>query len=396
MFTPTRAAALEALDRFIPSAGITYARRRNFDLRPDGSGGVSQLSPYIRHRLISEEEVLQATLSQHSPRDAEKFIQEVFWRSYWKGWLEMRPQAWMQYKQAVQAGLNRLQSEAGLRQAFDSACRGETDIECFNFWSQNLVKNGYIHNHARMWFASIWIFTLRLPWALGADFFLRHLLDGDPASNTLGWKWVAGLQTEGKTYLARASNIAEFTENRFQPEDADLAPYAEPPEPFQRFDRQPILFPDTPRLAENAVLLLHEDDLWGGAQLDGLNGLPVAAMICAQYRSPLTVAERVKSFTADAARNTADVLFGTDAPIFDTVEDVATWAKQSGAHNVVTAYAPTGPVSEALSQLEPMLKSNDIRLTRVARDYDKMCWPHATKGFFPFKKNIPEFINKIR
>jgi deoxyribodipyrimidine photo-lyase len=65
---------------------------------------------------------------------------------------------------------------------------------------QELVETGYLHNHARMWFASIWIFTLRLPWELGADFFLRHLLDGDAASNTLSWRWVAGLHTKGKHY----------------------------------------------------------------------------------------------------------------------------------------------------------------------------------------------------
>ena len=69
-----------------------------------------------------------------------------------------------------------------------------------------------------MWFASIWIFSLGLPWTLGADFFLRHLVDGDPASNTLSWRWVAGLHTRGKTYAARAENIARYTEGRFHPQ----------------------------------------------------------------------------------------------------------------------------------------------------------------------------------
>ena len=58
-----------------------------------------------------------------------------------------------------------------------------------------------------MWFASIWIFTLRLPWELGANFFYDHLLDADPASNTLSWRWVTGLQTQGKIYLATENNI---------------------------------------------------------------------------------------------------------------------------------------------------------------------------------------------
>ena len=67
-----------------------------------------------------------------------------------------------------------------------------------------------------MWFASIWIFTLELPWQLGAEFFMQHLYDGDPASNTLGWRWVAGIQTQGKHYLATEWNINKFTNNRFK------------------------------------------------------------------------------------------------------------------------------------------------------------------------------------
>ena len=67
-----------------------------------------------------------------------------------------------------------------------------------------------------MWFASIWIFTLELPWQLGAEFFMKHLYDGDAASNTLGWRWVAGVQTQGKHYLASEWNIKKFTNNRFQ------------------------------------------------------------------------------------------------------------------------------------------------------------------------------------
>ena len=67
-----------------------------------------------------------------------------------------------------------------------------------------------------MWFASIWIFTLNLPWQKGAEFFMKHLFDGDPASNTLSWRWIAGLQTKGKHYLAQSWNISKFTNNRYQ------------------------------------------------------------------------------------------------------------------------------------------------------------------------------------
>ena len=80
-----------------------------------------------------------------------------------------------------------------------------------------LRTEGWLHNHTRMWFASIWIFTLRLPWPLGAALFEHHLKDADAASNTLSWRWVAGIQTPGKHYLARAENIARYTNGRFDP-----------------------------------------------------------------------------------------------------------------------------------------------------------------------------------
>ena len=98
---------------------------------------------------------------------------------------------------------------------YKKAIEGNTNIECFNEWVNELKENNYLHNHARMWFASIWVFTLELPWQLGAEFFMKHLYDGDAAANTLGWRWVAGIQTQGKNYLASEWNIKKFTNNRF-------------------------------------------------------------------------------------------------------------------------------------------------------------------------------------
>ena len=210
-FIPTRTAALERLSAFAPKAGRTYAERRNYDLGPGQHSDVSTLSPYVRCRLITEEEVLQAVLAKHSRETAEKFVQEVYWRTYWKGWLELRPQVWDHYRQLLSRAWNDVQTQGGLRARWETACKGETGIDCFDAWAHELAATGYLHNHARMWFASIWVFTLELPWELGADFFMRHLLDGDPASNTLSWRWVSGIQTQGKTYLARTSNISKFT-----------------------------------------------------------------------------------------------------------------------------------------------------------------------------------------
>ena len=214
---PSRAEGLRRLEAFLPRAGRRYAETRNYDQGPEAHDNVSTLSPWIRHRLVTEAEVIRAVRARHRFRAAEKFIQEVCWRTYWKGWLEMRPAVWAAYRAEVESGLAALDDDSGLRESWQSAVEGRTGIACFDAWAGELVSTGYLHNHARMWFASIWIFTLKLPWALGADFFLRHLLDGDPASNTLSWRWVAGLHTRGKTYLARPGNIETYTRGRFCP-----------------------------------------------------------------------------------------------------------------------------------------------------------------------------------
>ncbi len=214
---PDRAAGLAQLERFATKAGRDYASRRNFDLGPENRGNVSTLSPFVRHRLVLEQEILQSTLALHTPSQAAKFVEEVFWRAYFKGWLEHRPSVWSDYRVSIRRLIDDLDSDADLHARYESAIAGNTGIDCFDAWARELVQTGYLHNHARMWFASIWVFTLQLPWQLGADFFYRHLLDGDPASNTLSWRWVCGLHTRGKTYLARVSNIASYTDNRFNP-----------------------------------------------------------------------------------------------------------------------------------------------------------------------------------
>jgi deoxyribodipyrimidine photo-lyase len=96
-FVANRAEALLRLHNFVPHAGRDYAAGRNSDDGPDGSNQVSKLSPYLRHRLITEREVVAAVLRQHSLTAAEKYVQEVLWRTYWKGWLEMRPDVWRRY-----------------------------------------------------------------------------------------------------------------------------------------------------------------------------------------------------------------------------------------------------------------------------------------------------------
>ena len=123
----TRSSGLAMLKAFTPLAGGQYARERNFDKGRGQHLSVSRLSPYIRRRLISETEILQAVQARHSFSVSEKFISEIFWRTYFKGWLEMRPLIWSEWLAAAPSALTDAR--------FIQACSGKTDIACFNEWA---------------------------------------------------------------------------------------------------------------------------------------------------------------------------------------------------------------------------------------------------------------------
>ncbi len=398
---PSRAEGLRRLEVFLPRAGRRYAETRNYDQGAGAHDNVSTLSPWIRHRLVTEDEVIRAVLARHSFRAAEKFIQEVCWRTYWKGWLEMRPAVWTAYRAEVKVGLEALDNDAALRRRWESAVEGRTGIACFDAWAAELAMTGYLHNHARMWFASIWIFTLQLPWALGADFFLRHLLDGDPASNTLSWRWVAGLHTRGKTYLARAGNIETYTRGRFRP-GAELSARApalsEPPPPRP----QPLPPASGRPPAEPLAVLATEEDL--GIENLGLDQRCVrgiAGAVCTAARSPLGSAARAVDFArgalSDALERGGRHFELTPVSLQEGLDpdEVSAWARSLGVNLVVTAYAPVGPVQERLEAVERGLRKEGITLVRLRRRWDDAFWPHATKGFFALKRQIPSVFAQL-
>lgn len=381
---PTRSEGLARLARFLPRAGRDYAALRNLDL--PGHPHVSILSPWLRHRLVTEAEVIDATLRAH-PQGAEKFLAEVWWRTYWKGWLELRPAIWTAYRTGVTAALDRLAVEPGLAARAEAAMLGETGIDGFDTWAQELVATGYLHNHARMWFASIWIFTLRLPWELGADFFLRHLIDGDPASNTLGWRWVAGLHTPGKTYLATTENIRLNTRGRFAPED--LAPEA-PALPLSPLPApRPAPQGEAWDPALPTLLLVTEEDLSPEFLFaQGLRPRAIAVLTDVPGRSPLAVAPHVHRFTQGALADALARLQAPEAPVLTDLAAVLDHAQREGAAQIVTSYGPTGPIASRLAELARLAQSQGIGLARILRDHDRQAWPHATHGFFRFREAV--------
>ena len=210
----------------------------------------------------------------------------------------------------LEGDLTVLEKDKRLRAGYLAAIDGETGIECFDAWSAELRETGYLHNHARMWFASIWIFTLKLPWRLGADFFYRHLLDGDAASNTLSWRWVAGLHTRGKPYAARADNIATYSEGRFTPGHNELAEVTEGLKQVsqkgcqQPASRAPL---NNPPGVPSVLLLTTEDACVQDFDLAQFDIQNVIMVNVSKLRSPLVVSDAVVQFDQNTLDDTAPV-----------------------------------------------------------------------------------------
>ena len=352
-----------------------YATARNY---ADGQA-TSQLSPYLRRRLVMEEDVLGFARTVGSFSRVEKFAQEVVWRTYWKGWLEARPGVWHAYLNQLQTLDETLTTTD--RERLACALAGTTDLPYFNAWCHELTSTGYLHNHVRMWFASIWVFTLQLPWQLGARFFLDHLLDGDPASNTLSWRWVAGLQTPGKHYLARAENIAKYTNGMWVPRPGELNESARPL-PDDGLSRAPAVMPargcDAYDVQPRSVLL-HDEDC--GPRPDCWAGVPTIRY-CVTKRphhcpSPLVEAW-VSGACSDADSRAGSVAHASDA------EQVADWCRANGTNEVWAMRPLTGFVSAALADLSVGLARDGVLLRYADRGHDLAFFRLATKGFFPF------------
>ena len=389
-FPPSRTVALDRLAQFVPAAGRLYATGRNTDVGPDRPGAVSRLSPYLRHRLITEREVVVQVLARHSLDTAEMFIQEVLWRTYWKGWLEMRPSVWRRFLDERDRHRDAFHDDRALA----AAEQGRTGIEGFDDWARELVETGYLHNHARMWFASIWIFTLRLPWTLGADFFLRHLIDADAASNTLSWRWVAGLQTVGKNYLAISDNIARYTNGRFAPVGLAREAIALTEAPIEA--ARDLCVPPRHDPAQPSLLLVTPEDLHLETVFDVASGFQSIVVPC---DPDFLWGDGARRFVAAAMAETVEraaAHYACPANMIERLdaEALIAEANAAGVRRIVTPYAPVGPVADQLARLTPLLASEGVSLVQIRRHWDNAFWPHAKKGFFAFKERIPALLQE--
>ena len=360
----------EKLD-FIQKGLKDYSSQRNYDFGPQSRENVSNLSKYISHRVINEYDLIREILSEYNLHKVDKFIQEVFWRIYWKGWLEHRPQVWKDFVDST---------PKPSEEDYKKAIIGETGIECFDDWVKEIKTENYLHNHTRMWFASIWIFTLNLPWELGARFFMKHLFDGDAASNTLSWRWVAGIQTQGKNYLARESNIRKFTNQRYM--NTSLNENALPLENYKVYSPQEIRHLHTEQKYKNLVLF--DSDLnVNGRQSFFKNYENIFLILLDNKQRNVELDEKVLNFK----KTLQDAFISKTANSQIVSED--TFMTLNEEFDVV--YPSIG---DNLDFLNREFK-NIEKLHFIGLKEDIFCWQYSKKGFFNFKKNIPQVIKDL-
>ena len=377
IFEASRAKALNQLNNFVENNLGEYSKLRNFDFGPEKRSNISCLSPYITHGIINEQEVIQKALSKFSFSKNEKFIQEVLWRTYWKGWLELRPNVWADYL----IELNQIKNEFKDNKDYIAAIEGKTKVDCFNEWVKELKENNYLHNHTRMWFASIWIFTLELPWQLGAEFFMQHLYDGDAASNTLGWRWVAGVQTQGKHYLASEWNIKKFTNNRFQ--NIKLNENAPPKisEKSYQIIKQDF---NNPQKIENKNLLIFENNLSFEITDFKENDFKKIYLVSNKNENrEIKLSEKLVKFKSHLIEDQEQRLKNQsiDCQIIDISE----------LTNIENYYGLYPTVGENLD----FLNSNNLKIDFLYRNLDQLAWQYCNKGFFNFKNYIPKIVSSF-
>lgn len=392
----TREAALAAAREFAPRAGQDYALHRN-EVVP-GHAQVSRLAAAVRVRLISEAELTQIALEAHGDLSrCQKFVQEVQWRQYWRSWLELRPSVWDDYRRERDTARHDLTGEA--RALLAQIERGASGVAPMDAFARELVQTGYLHNHARMWFAGFWIHAAGLPWQLGCDFFERHLCCACPASNTLSWRWVAGLQTRGKAYLARRSNLEKYCDAAYlepgdglhrleEPQPAPLAPETLPTPAAPHYELE------LPAGGAARGIWISEDDLAPETSLlRALNARAVAVSLLGALPESETSNGLRRRFrrdaTADAARRAQEV-WNAPSTEFDAPDSgvlaaqIAAWATRNELKTVVALKPFVGPSGDALPALHRALAEQGVALHLLRRAEDARLFPFASAGFFRF------------
>ncbi len=354
-----------------------YSKLRNFDFGPNNEGSVSKLSPFITHRILSEYDLIHDIKSKYKIKNSTKFVEEIFWRVYWKGWMENRPKVWHYFTLEKNLDFD--------FELYENAINGNTELDFFNSWVLELKQYNYLHNHTRMWFASTWIFNLGLPWQLGANFFFKYLFDGDAASNLLSWRWVAGLQTKGNRYLFSSSNLRKFSNNRFNVEKIINKQIS-----IEELNQIPL----EDEIYKNNMdpksdnLILFENDL-NVATLKNL--LPsykkVFIILLKNEQRQIKLSESVLKFKHELVSEFAEQ--------FDNVEQIEPNSLEPTFKNINQIDIIYPGVGENYDFIIKFKNLHNKKIFNLVRDVDLFAWQFAKKGFFKFKENIPKINQRI-
>ncbi len=373
-FVTSRSEALNKLNKFIESDISKYNAKRNFDFGVTDRSNVSCLSPYINHRLITEYETTKLVLKKHPFQKVDKFIQEIFWRVYWKGWLELRPKVWTDLIE----DLKLIKEDEN----YLKAVNGETKIECFNDWVNELKNFNYLHNHTRMLFASIWIFTLELPWQKGAEFFMKYLYDGDAASNTLSWRWVAGIQTKGKNYLAKSWNISKFTNNKYK--EIKLNENALPIIDKREYKLNLLNFNYEDNSNEDLLFFENELNLESQKLKSYKN---IYLVLLSNKARKLKLEQKVLDYKLQIINDQKNRY--TKIQILDEIK-LQSIVEKTNSFDVIHPC-----IGENFSYLNSLRKKYNLKLNFILREEDKFSWQFSNKGYFNFKNNIPKILTNF-
>lgn len=397
-FPVTRDHALARWREFVPLAQ-RYSTWRSHVL--PNHPYVSRMSPAIARRLVSEDELLAILLARYPLKDAEKLVEEIHWRRYWKGWLELRPAVWLSYTKRVRQLSRRTAPDTLDRIAAVEA--GKSGVAIMDHFVRELTETGYLHNHSRMWLASFWVHIERLPWELGADFFLRHLLDADAASNTLSWRWVAGIQTLGKAYLVRRSNLERYCDNsllgdrtgleRLEDSSAQVQVIEDHAETVPRSTERAMGLPA--QIDEPYGIWIHPDDLSvEQSELGKLRPIAVAAFLSHHITAGFNISAKrrlaLETGLTDAVAR-AKLHFDCPAtlePAHDTHLALLDWARKHELAAIVTAKPFVGPVWDELPAIKNTLSAAGIRLVLARRRSDANLVPAAKRGFYDFWQRV--------
>jgi deoxyribodipyrimidine photo-lyase len=200
MFPTTYDLVVERINAINP---IKYAKTRNFI-----TGDVTYLSPYLSRGVISVQQVKEAVLQKgYKPYEIEKFLQELAWREYYQ-------RVWQVKKELIFTDLKQAQPDFIHHQIPTAVVDASTGIESIDAHIHTFYKTGYLHNHIRMYLASMVCNNAKAHWLAPATWMYYHLLDGDLASNSCSWQWVAG-SFSSKKYYCNQENINKYTSAYF-------------------------------------------------------------------------------------------------------------------------------------------------------------------------------------